>query len=143
MNFSRKLSERSNSSAVPKLVPKKVSDSQPDFLANLYRIAEIAAQYKAINIRAYDVRGLTLVTDCFLMCSANSDRQLKALFNGIREGMKEAGVKPVTSEGDFEGSWLLLDYSDVIVHIFREEAREFYDLDGLWGDATPVELKLD
>lgn len=128
---------------MPKLVPKKSSQSEPDFLPNLYRIAEIASQFKAINIKAYDVRGLTLVTDCFLMCSANSDRQLKAVFNGVREGMKEAGVSPVTTEGQFEGSWLLLDYGDVIVHIFREEAREFYDLDGLWGDATPVELKLD
>jgi ribosomal silencing factor RsfS len=72
---------------VPKLVPKKVADTQSDFLPNLYRIAEIAANFKAINVRAYDVRGLTLVTDCFLMCSANSDRQLKAIFNGIREGM--------------------------------------------------------
>lgn len=128
---------------MPKLVPKKVAESQPDFLPNLYRVAEIAAQFKAINIKAYDVRGLTLVTDCFLMCSAGSDRQLKAIFNGIREGMKEAGVSPVTTEGDFEGSWLLIDYGDIIVHIFREEAREFYDLDGLWADATPIELKLD
>lgn len=128
---------------MPKLVPKKRPDSDPEFLYNVHRIAEIAVQFKAINVKAYDVRGLTLVTDCFVMCSANNDRQLKAIFNGIREGMKEAGISPVTSEGDFEGSWLLIDYSDVIVHIFREEAREFYDLDGLWGDATPIELKLD
>lgn len=128
---------------MPKLVPKTTSESEPDFLPTLYRLAEIAAQFKAIDLKAYDVRGLTLVTDCFLMCSASSDRQLKALFNGIREGMKEIGVSPATTEGDFEGSWLLLDYGDVIVHLFREEAREFYDLDGLWGDAVPVELKLD
>lgn len=128
---------------MPKLVPKTAPEAAPDFLPNLYRIAEIAAQFKAINIKAYDVRGLTLVTDCFLMCSASSDRQLKAIFNGIREGMKEAGIGPTTTEGDFEGSWLLLDYGDVIVHIFREEAREFYDLDGLWGDAPMIELTLD
>ena len=128
---------------MPKLVPKKLPATESDFLPNLLLIAEIASQYKAINIKAYDVRGLTLVTDCFLMCSAASDRQLKAIFNGIREGMKDAGVKPVTTEGDFDGSWLLLDFGDTIVHIFREEAREFYDLDGLWGDATPVELNLE
>ena len=128
---------------MPKLVPKKLPATESDFLPNLLLIAEIASQYKAINIKAYDVRGLTLVTDCFLMCSAASDRQLKAIFNGIREGMKDAGVKPVTTEGDFDGSWLLLDFGDTIVHIFREEAREFYDLDGLWGAATPVELNLE
>lgn len=128
---------------MPKLVPKKVLEATPDFLPNLHRIADIAAQFKAINMKAYDVRGLTLVTDCFLMLSGSSDRQLKAIFNGIREGMKEIGVSPVITEGDFDGSWLLLDYSDIIVHVFREEAREFYDLDGLWGDAPQVELDVD
>lgn len=128
---------------MPKLVPKKKVEPQPDFLPNLHRLAELAAQFKAINIKALDVRGLTLVTDCFLMLSASSDRQLKALFNGIRDGMKKAGIGPTTSEGDFDGSWMLLDFGDIIVHIFREPAREFYDLDGLWGDAEPVELDLE
>jgi ribosome-associated protein len=129
---------------VPKLVPKKQSaDQQPDFLPKLHRLASIVADFKALNVKAYDVRGLTLVTDCFLMCTASSERQLKAIANGIREGMKEIGESPAASEGSSESSWILLDYGDVIVHIFREEAREFYDLDGLWGDAEPVALDLD
>ncbi len=128
---------------MPKLVPKSPPKPEPDFLRNLHRLAELVAHYKAENVRAYDVRGLTLVTDCFLMCTAKSDRQLKALFNGLRDGMKEAGISPTASEGEYDGAWMLLDFSDVIVHIFREEAREFYDLDGLWGDAEPVELDVD
>ena len=107
------------------------------------RIGSLAAEYKAIDIRAYDLRGLTLVADVFVVCAAASTPQLKAIFNGVKEGMKEIGVKPLHSEGGFDASWLLLDYGNIIVHVFREEAREFYDLDGLWGDAPQIDLGLD
>lgn len=145
MRFCSVCCKRSKFSVVPKLVPKTqpTAHRQPDYLPTLNRAASIASDFKAIDIKAYDVRGLTLVADCFLMCTASSSRQLKAIYNGIREGMKEGGEHLAASEGVFEGSWLLLDYSTVIVHIFREEARDFYDLDGLWGDADLVDLDLD
>ncbi len=102
------------------------------------RIAELAADKKAHDIRAYNVHGMTLLTDVFVLCTATSQPQMKAVANAIREGMREAGVAPQNTEGNHRGTWLLIDYGEVIVHIFREEARAFYDLDGLWGDAPEI-----
>lgn len=127
---------------MPKLVPKRPA-TEEEFLPTVRRLAALAEDFHAQDIKAYDVRGLSLLTDCFLMCNAASDRQLKAVRDGIRDGMKEIGVGPATSEGDAGSSWLLLDYGSVIVHIFRAEARGFYDLDGLWGDAESIDLNLD
>ncbi len=125
-----------------RLVRKKQAETPPEFLIKTLRIGELAAERKAIDIRAYDVRGLTVIADAFVLCSATSEPQLRAIFNGVREGMKETGVAPLRSEGGFKGGWLVIDYGDAIVHIFRKEAREFYDLDGLWADAPQVELNL-
>lgn len=127
-----------------RLVKKgKKAEAQPDYLANTLRIAELAAQIKASDIRAYDVHELTVVADVFVLCSASSEPQFKAVFNNIREGMKEIGVAPLHTEGTFAGGWMVMDYGAVIVHLFRKEAREYYDLDGLWGDAPQVDLGLD
>lgn len=106
------------------------------------RIATLADEHKAKEIKTYDVRGLTLVADAFVLCSATSEPQLRAIFNAVKEGMKEVGVKVLHSEGTFGGGWLVMDYGAVIFHIFREEARNFYDLDGLWGDAPLIDLDL-
>ena len=127
---------------MPKLI-KPPTSTETDFLPNVLRIAALAADRKALDIRAYDMREVTPLADCFLLCSATSEPHFRAIFNGIREGMKEIGVAPVASEGEFGGRWLLLDYSTIFVHIFREEARAFYDLDGFWGDAPRIELDLD
>ena len=127
---------------MPSLVKKK-QDAAPDFLPNTYRIAELAAEKKAADIKAYDVRGLTLVADCFLCCTARSEPQVKAVFKSVQEGMKKIGVAPLHVEGTAQCGWLLIDYGEILVHIFREEARGFYDLDGLWGDAPEVDLELD
>ncbi len=112
-------------------------------MANVLRMADLAADKKALEIKAYDVRGMTLIADALVICTARSEPQLKAIFNGVREGMKEVGVAPYRSEGEFGSGWVLLDYSTVIFHIFREEARAFYDLDGMWGDAPRISLELD
>lgn len=127
---------------MPKLV-KKTDDTALDFLPNVQRIASISADFRALDIRALDVRGLTLVADCFVLCSAASEPQVKAIYNGVKDGMKEIGVSPLRAEGEFSGSWLVLDYGTILFHIFRKEAREFYDLDGLWGDAPVLELDLE
>ncbi len=125
-------------------IVNKAPKPEPDFFADVLRIASIAADYKAIDIRAYDVRGLTLVTDCVIVCSVASEPQFKAVLNGVRERMREeAGRKPLHVEGSTRGRWSVMDYGTVIFHIFREQAREFYDLDGLWGDAPQVHLELD
>ena len=121
------------------LIKRKVStlDDQ-SYVPNALRIAELASDKKAKNIKIFDVQGLTLIADAFVICTATSEPQLKAVFNSVKDGMTEIGVKPLRSEGAFHGGWLLLDFGDVLVHIFREEAREFYDLDGMWGDAKLI-----
>ena len=121
---------------------KKRKSLGDDFLPNTHRIAAIADQFKAKNICAYDVRELTLVADSFIMCSAMSEPQLKAVMNGVKMGLKEIGVSPLHVEGTTQGDWILIDYGNIIFHIFKEEARDYYDLDGLWGDAIKIELDL-
>lgn len=128
-----------------RLVRKQLKEAQaePDFLAATRRIAELAADRKAIDIKAYDVRELTLIADSFVMCSAASEPQMKAILNAVRDGMKEVGLQPFHAEGEPSGSWLVLDFGGIIFHLFRVEAREFYDLDGLWADAPEITLDLD
>jgi ribosome-associated protein len=130
---------------VPKLVVKKTSTTKEtgdDFLKNTLRMADIAANMKAKDIKAYDVRGVTLLADSFLICTVSSEPQFRAITNSILDGMREIGVKPLHLEGEGKGGWSILDYGDIIVHIFREEARTFYDLDGFWGDAPEIPLEL-
>jgi len=126
---------------MPKL-RKKGDDPQPAFLPNTLRIGALCAKRKAKDVRAYDVRGLTVVADSLVLCTASSEPHFKAVYNEVREGMKEVGVAPLRSEGTTKGAWLVIDYGDIVFHLFREEAREFYDLDGLWADAPVVDLDL-
>jgi ribosome-associated protein len=130
-----------------RLVRKKRSDtpaeSEPAFLPNVLRIGSLAAKYKAIDMKAYNVQGLTLIADALVVCSAASEPQLRAIFDGVREGMKEIKVAPIHTEGVFNGGWLVIDYGNIIFHVFRQEAREFYDIDGFWGDAPLVDLGIE
>jgi ribosome-associated protein len=101
------------------------------------RIAAIASDRKAIDIRLVDLRGIVSYTDFFVICSGNTERQTKAIRDAIYDQLKHAEDRllPRRTEGDREARWILLDYLDVIVHIFTPEAREFYRLDQLWGEA--------
>lgn len=127
---------------MPKLVKKSVSEKE-EFLANTLRIASLADERKAINICAYDLRGLTLLSDTFVICSASSEPQIKAVYDRVLQGMKEIGVSPLRREGTPTSQWLVLDYGNIIFHLFREDARDYYDLDGLWGDAPRVDLGIE
>ncbi len=122
---------------------KKSASAEAQFLPDILRIASLADECKAKDIKAYDVRGLTLIADCLVLCSATSEPHFKALFNSTKEGMKEIGVAPLRAEGVLHGQWRVLDYGGIIVHIFREESRAFYDLDGLWADAPQIDLDLE
>ena len=122
---------------------KKETNSEPDFLPHVLRIADIAQNFKAKNIHAFDVSEFTTMTDCIFMCSASSAPQLKAIFSGIKDGMKEVGLRPFHSEGQVGGSWWLLDYDNIFVHVFKDEAYDFYDLEDFWADAKEVNLELD
>lgn len=122
---------------------KKSNDQERECLPNARRIAAKIQSYKAKNIKAYYVRDLTVLTDCIILCSATSQPQLKAVFNGVKEEMLEIGLHPLRAEGEMNDNWLVLDYGTIFVHVFRESAYEFYDLDGLWGDAPELDLELD
>ena len=90
---------------------------------------------KAIDVVVLDVRELTSYTDMFIICSAGSHRQVSAIADYVKSDLKKQKIDPVSVEGAKEGQWLLLDYGHVIIHIFHESARAFYDLEGLWADA--------
>jgi ribosome-associated protein len=103
------------------------------------RIAAIAADKKAIDVRVIDLRGIVSYTDFFVICSGNTERQAKAIHDAIYEELKHGPdgdrLLPRRTEGDREARWILLDYWDVVVHIFTPEAREYYRLENLWGEA--------
>jgi ribosome-associated protein len=106
---------------------------QPQELVS--EIARYAADKKAIDVVELDLRGVLGYTDYFLVCSGNTGRQAKAIHDGIMEGLKhEHDMLPRRIEGSGEGGWILMDYLDVVVHIFTPETREFYRLEQLWGE---------
>lgn len=99
-------------------------------------VARLAADKKAHDVVELDLRGVVGYTDWFLVCTGNTGRQAKAIQDGILEGLKrEHDLLPRKVEGSPEGGWILIDYFDVVVHIFTPQAREFYRLEQLWGEA--------
>ena len=98
-------------------------------------IAELAIDKKAERVISIDLKGLTSITDHFLICSADTDVQFKAFADNIR---KNTYTKPVRIEGYEKMSWIILDYIDVVVHIFKNIEREYYNLEKLWGDAKTI-----
>ena len=99
------------------------------------KIAGFAAEKKAIDIVELDLRGVLEYTDFFVVCSGNTDRQVKAIHDGVHFGMKkEHAMLPRRVEGVSEAHWILMDYLDVIVHVFTPETRSFYALERLWGE---------
>ena len=99
------------------------------------RIAEIASDKKAADIMILDVHEIVGYTDYFLICSGNTERQAKAIHDGIHQGLKAEGVLPRRVEGERQARWILMDYLDCVVHIFTPEARGYYRLEQLWGEA--------
>ncbi|MDI6687088.1 MAG: ribosome silencing factor [Desulfobacterales bacterium] len=96
---------------------------------------------KAIDPVVLDVRGLTSIADFFIICSGGSNRQVMAIAEFIKVDLKKNGIKPLSVEGIKDGRWVLLDYGDVVIHIFYEPLRGFYDLEGLWTDAKRVTIQ--
>jgi ribosome-associated protein len=102
-------------------------------------IAELAADRKAIDVVQLDLRGMIGYADYFVICSGRTDRQTKAIHDAIYQGMKdEHGLIPRRVEGMPEARWILLDYLDVVVHVFTPETREYYRLEQLWGEAPSL-----
>ena len=100
--------------------------------------ARAAAAKQGADIAILDVHELIVITDFFVICTASSNRQVKTVIEGIEDSIRELGEKPIRREGEDEAGWWLLDYIDVVVHVFGEEEREYYDLERLWRDAPRV-----
>lgn len=106
-------------------------------------IAELILQKKGTTIKILNLSEKTSMTDYFVICSASSDIQVKAIADHILKETKKIGEKVWHDEGYTGLSWVLLDFVDVVVHIFIDESRRFYNLEGLWGDAEITEIKED
>jgi ribosome-associated protein len=102
------------------------------------RAARAALDRKAMNLVVLDVQSLSNVTDYFLVCSGRSTTHLASITEAIRAELKQDGVRPLHAEGATESGWVLLDYGDVLMHVFLEDTRAYYALERLWGDAPSI-----
>ncbi len=98
-----------------------------------------ALEKKAFDLVLLDLKNISSFTEYFLICSGRSDRQVQAIARSIEEDLKKMGIYSLGMEGFEEGKWILMDYDDVVVHVFLDPVRRFYDLEGLWLDAPRVD----
>ncbi|MGB1657030.1 MAG: ribosome silencing factor [Longimicrobiales bacterium] len=106
-----------------------------EFPSEVRRAAELALERKAHDVVILDLRGISTATDYFVIAGGSSDVQVKAIAEHVVDELKKDSVRPEHSEGLRGGRWVLLDYVDFVVHVFHPEARAFYQLENLWGDA--------
>jgi ribosome-associated protein len=99
-----------------------------------------ALKKKAFDVLILDIGAISSFADYFIICSGSSHRQVQAIASSIEEELKKKGIRPLGREGFNEGTWILLDYDDIIIHVFYHTTREFYGLERLWADAPIVEL---
>jgi ribosome-associated protein len=119
------------------------SPSHVHALPLLRAAAEAARARKAHALVALDLRDLDAVSDYFLICSGSSEVQVKAIADGVEDALRAAGARAWHVEGREGRRWVLLDYVEVVVHVFHEKTREYYMLDRLWGDARTVDLGVE
>ncbi len=104
-------------------------------------VAEIANNKKAYDVQILDIRGLSGIADYFVICSGNSETQVQAITNEIKEKIDEVGMPIKGIEGNQQARWVLIDLGDVIVHVFHKEDRDYYKLERLWADAPRIVLE--
>lgn len=109
-----------------------------DMTADLDRYVQAILGKQATDLTVLDVSALTSVADVFMICSGRSNRQVNAIADHIQTTLKEHGIRPLSLEGKTDGHWVLMDYGHVIIHVFFDDVRRFYDLEGLWADAPRV-----
>jgi ribosome-associated protein len=114
-----------------------------DALDKALLASRIIKERKAINPVLFEVGKLTSIADYFLIASGNSSRQVQAIGRHLSKRMREKGLKAYGVEGEREGHWILMDYGDLVIHIFYQPVREFYDLEGLWIEAPRIGLNED
>ena len=112
-----------------------------EFVSELDVYVKAVLAKKAFRLVVLDVRDLTSVADAFVICSGQSNRQVMAIAENIQKDLKKQNIMPLNVEGAGEGHWVLLDYGHVIIHVFYEPVRAFYDLEGLWMDAKRVNTR--
>ena len=116
-------------------------DRKPE-ISQVLAAADAASSKKAENVVILDVSQQLVITDHFLICSGNTDRQVRTIADEIERRLREtASLKPYRREGETEARWVLLDYVDFVVHVFQHEDRDYYDLERLWADAPRVEYE--
>ena len=103
-------------------------------------IIKAAEDKKAFDIRVIDIRGLSSISDYFIIASGNNERQVVAIADEIDHKMSEQGIEPIHIEGRQTGKWVILDYGDEIIHVFEKDEREFYNLEKLWLDAEYYDI---
>ncbi len=112
---------------------------KPEEMAEI--LGKLADDKKAVDIVVMNLTGLTDIADYFVIAGGTSERHVRTIADGIREGMKEKKARPAASEGYDEGRWVILDFQSVIVHIFLGSLRELYDLESLWIEAKKYRIK--
>lgn len=112
--------------------------TEPDVEARCREVVAAVEARKAYDVRVLQLGEVTSLTDYFLICSATSERQVRAIADAVQQTMREERVRPLHVEGYRHGRWVLMDYGDFVVHVFDEETRSFYGLERLWADAPDV-----
>jgi len=123
-----------------KPAPPPEETPTPDTVATWQVCVKAAESKKAEGIRVLDLRPITTFADFFVLCNGTNQRQVQAIADEVVREMKLVGERPASTEGYSNGEWILLDYGDLVVHVFSEKSRIYYDLDRLWRDATEVRL---
>ncbi|HVX66430.1 MAG TPA: ribosome silencing factor [Bryobacteraceae bacterium] len=120
--------------------PNSPENTPDDAVVAPLTAARAAESKKAIDVRIFDLRGVSSFTDFFVICSGTNTRQIQTIADAIAGELKKAGQTGLGLEGYDTAEWVLLDYGDFIVHIFSEKARSFYDLERLWRQAKEIKL---
>jgi ribosome-associated protein len=131
------------------LTPHEQHNHREDHVAATQRaidlakaVAAAAEDKLASKIVAIDVSEQLALTDIFVLASAPNDRQVSAIVDGVEDRLREIGVRPVRREGEHDGRWVLIDFSDIVVHVQHEEERAYYQLERLWKDCPTIDLTL-
>ncbi len=121
---------------------ESINESQPDLLAGTRElavtIADVITETPAVDTKVIDIHNLSTIADYFVICSGENERQLRAITRTILDTLDEQGIVPRMVEGEPVSGWILMDFEDVIVHIFDEDLRAFYNLEERWADAQIV-----
>jgi ribosome-associated protein len=137
---SKKTAAKLPRKGVPKAVPTGAVPSAPPIWLTAVQAAD---SKKATGIRVLDLRPITSFADFFVICQGSNQRQIQAVCDEVESALKLQGERAISVEGYGNAEWILMDYGDLVVHIFSDQARAYYDLDRLWREALEVELPAD